>query len=159
MDPRTLEQERASFAFKVVSEIKNKQKNIQEKYSSYVGKSPTMILTNGLGATLAFYLSKLKKPINDADYRAINPENYSEPDAIAYAYLYKHISTWLAEGSGDNGVFKGLTGGRDPLKFIMSSPATKVIVLTNEALVILNWMKKFAKAMLEGSDSHEQHEY
>jgi len=155
MNPRTLEQERASFAFKVVSEVKNKQKSVQEKYSSYVEKAPTMILTNGLGTTLAFYLSKLEKPISDADYRAINPENYSKPDAVAYAYLYKHISTWLAEGNGDGGVFKGLTEGRDPLKFIMNSPATKVMVLTDEALAILNWMKKFAKAMLEESGSHE----
>jgi len=37
----------------------------------------------------------------------------------------------------------------------MDSPATKVMVLTDEALAILNWMKKFAKAMLEESDSYE----
>ena len=155
MNPRTLEQERASFAFKVVSEVKNKQENVQEKYSSYVEKAPTMIITNGLGATLAFYLSKLEKTINDTDYRNINPESYSKPDAVAYAYLYRHISTWLAEGNGDEGVFKGLTGGRDPLKFIMNNPAIRVMVLTDEALAILNWMKKFAKAMLKESDFHE----
>ncbi len=155
MDPKTLEQERASFAFREVSKVKGQNKSVQGKYSSYVEKTPVMILTNGLGATLAFYLSKLKKSIDDTEYRSIKPEEFSEADTIAYAYLYKQISTWLAEGSGEKGVFKGLTKGCDPLKYFMENPATKVTVLTDEALAILNWMKRFAKAMLEEGDSRE----
>ncbi len=155
MNPRALEQERAKFAFKKVSEVKKQDKKVQEKYSSYIEKTPTMILTNGLGATLAFYLSKLEKPIDDVNYRNINPKDYSTPDAIAYAYLYKHISTWLAEGSGENGIFKGLTKGTDPLKYIMESSTIDVAMLTDETLAILNWMKKFAKAMLEEGETRE----
>ena len=149
MNPKTLEQERASYAFKVVSEVKEKSKDVQEKYISYVEKTPSMILTNGLGATLAYFLSKLEKPINDVDYKDINPDEFKKADSVAYAYLYKHLSTWLAEGNGSDSVFKGLTNNIDPLKYIMGNPATRVVALVDEALAILNWMKRFAKAMLE----------
>ncbi len=63
MDIREIEQERASFAFKVVSDIKDKysqNKKVQGKYSSYAEKAPTIILNNGLGATLAFSFQNLK---------------------------------------------------------------------------------------------------
>ncbi len=153
MDPKTLEQERASFAFKVVSEVKKKfedVRDVREKYTSYVERAPTMIFTNGLGATLAYFLSKLEKPINDTEYKNIDPDEFKKADSIAYAYLYKHLSTWLAEGNGSDSVFKGLTNNVDPLKYIMDNPAAKVVALVDEALAILNWIKRFAKAMLEG---------
>jgi len=152
VDIREIEQERASFAFKVVSDIKDKysqNKKVQGKYSSYAEKAPTIILNNGLGATLAFFLSKLEKPIDDVDYKSINPESFGNAENIAYAFLYKHLSTWLAEGNGKDSAFSGLTNGEDPLKYIMEKTAIDVAISTEEALSILNWIKKFAKAMLE----------
>ena len=36
------------------------QQNLEKKLSSYINKSNSQILTNGLGNTMAFYISKIK---------------------------------------------------------------------------------------------------
>jgi len=154
---QTLEQKRARFAYESVSKVKEEKSEIQKKYSSYVKSSPVMILSNGLANTLAFYLSKMKLK-DDTDYKIVlrELENYknnqpnkfeNKSDRIAYAYLYTHISVWLAKKSNDG---KGLTEGYDPLKYIIEkADVFKVMQLTQEATALLNWMKRFADAMLE----------
>lgn len=154
---RTLEQERAKFAFDAISEVKNDKPKIQEKYSSYVKSAPALILTNGLLATLAFYLSKIKLKL-DTDYHFVkselekhkrNEQNVFEnkEERIAYAYLYCHISEWLAQKSNGG---RGLTNGKDPSKFIRKdADVSKLMQLTQETILLLNWMKRFADAMLE----------
>ncbi|WP_457550530.1 type III-B CRISPR module-associated protein Cmr5, partial [Archaeoglobus sp.] len=43
-----------------------------------------------------------------------------------------------------------LTNGKDPLKFVMEdADVTKVMQVTQETIMLLNWMKRFADAMLE----------
>lgn len=149
---RTLEQERAKFAYDAISEVKNESSEVQKKYSSYVKSAPVLILSNGLSATLAFYLSKMKMKDGTGyeDVRSeLGQQNRFEnkPERIAYAYLFCHISEWLAEKSNGG---KGLTNGKDPLKFIIKeADVLKVIQLTRESLALLNWMKRFADAMLE----------
>jgi len=154
---RTLEQERAKFAYNAILEVKNDKPEVQKKYSSYVKSAPVLILSNGLPTTLAFYLSKMKlkdsteytnvkSEINK--YKANEPNKFeNKSERVAYAYLFYHISKWLAEKS-NNG--KGLTGGRDPLKFMVKeADILKIIQLTKESIALLNWMKRFADAMLE----------
>lgn len=154
---KTLEQRRAKFAYDAVLEVKNDKSEIQKKYSSYVKSAPVLILSNGLPQTLAFYLSKMKMK-DDVEYTLVKSEleNYrngkpnkfeNKFERIAYAYLYYHISKWLAEES-NNGV--GLTSGKDPLKYLISeADVARVMQLTREAIELLNWMKRFADAMLE----------
>jgi len=157
MTIQTLEQKRAKFAYKAVSEVKGDKPEIQKKYSSYVKSASVMILSNGLATTLAFYLSKMKLK-DDTDYKIVlkELENYkngrpnkfeNKPDRVAYAYLYSHISVWLAEKSNDG---KGLTKNTDPLKYITENANVfDVIQLTQETIALLNWMKRFTDAMLE----------
>jgi len=140
MNLRSLEQERAKFAYEKVSEIK-KAGDVQKKYSSYVRKAPTLIMTNGLGQALAFYLSKMGGQV-EADYRKISPENFKKAEEKAYAYLYKHIAEWLVEK-------RKMTKGMDPLEYYMKSTGVEAIALTDEAIALLNWLKRFAEAMLE----------
>ena len=76
MDVVTMEQRRAKFAYDRVLEVKEDDKKTQEKYNSYVKNAPVLILTNGLGQALAFYLSKLEKlseGTGDIHYEGINP--------------------------------------------------------------------------------------
>jgi len=179
MDLRSLEQMRAEFAYKKVLDVKKPWKikvkekgmevvkdistDIQKKYGSYVKKAPVLILNNGLGQTLAFYLSKLDEPLpltNDSPmnhpYRTIadkiekreDPEadKYRKAEAAAYAYLYTHISEWLM-GNATNGV--------DPLRFYMNRSSIEVMRITDEAIALLNWLKRFADAMLEKEESGE----
>ncbi|NJF24409.1 type III-B CRISPR module-associated protein Cmr5 [Thermococcus sp. Bubb.Bath] len=138
MDLRSIEQERAKFAYEKVSDVKREDTKTQGRYRSYVKSAPVMILTNGLGQTLAFYLSKLDK--NEAvDHSSLDPKNEQEGDKRAYAYLYRHLGEWLA---------MKVTGGEDPLRFYMNASGTQAIVLTDEAIALLSWLKRFADAML-----------
>lgn len=153
----SLEQERAKFAYNAISDVKEENSEIQKKYSSYVKSAPVMTLTNGLAATLTFYLSKMKME-SDTEY----PEVWKEirrhrareesrlegkPERVAYAYLFCQTSTWLAEKSN---LGRGMTGGKDPLKFMLEdADVLKTLRMTQETLHLLNWMKRFADAMLE----------
>ncbi len=114
---RTLEQLRAEFAYRKVEDVKDKP--FEAEYARYVKNAPAMILTNGLGSTLAFYRSKKKK---------------------AYDTLYEHINEWLES----RGFYSG-----DAIDFIMNADSAKVFQATQEVLALLDWMKKFAKTMLK----------
>ncbi|WP_457548467.1 type III-B CRISPR module-associated protein Cmr5 [Archaeoglobus sp.] len=122
---RSLEQERAKFAYEKVNSVKGKE--FEEDYARYVKSAPALILANGLGNTLAFYKSKKKK---------------------AYDALYNHLNEWLKE----RGFYDDNT---DVLEWIMSTDALQVFMATQEVLSLLNWMTKFAKAMLKGDESEE----
>ncbi len=157
---RSLEQDRAKFAYEAVAKVKEvsdfmNKKEIQRKYASYVKSAPVLILTNGLPNALAFYLSKMK--IRETEYTKVGEELKrlergekafeNKAERIAYAYLFYQISDWLAK-KANNG--RGLTKGRDPLKFICDEANVQLMMqLTREAINLLNWMKRFADAMLE----------
>ncbi|MDV3104837.1 type III-B CRISPR module-associated protein Cmr5 [Thermococcus waiotapuensis] len=147
MDLKSLEQERAEFAYGKISEVKGESSDVQKKYSSYVRSAPVLILTNGLGQALAFYLSRLEN-LKDVDYRSISPKGFEKAEKKAYAYLYKHIAEWLAEK-------RNLTKGNDPLRYYMKSNGIEAMILTDEAIALLNWLKRFAEAMLEKEENGE----
>lgn len=177
MDLRSLEQMRAEFAYKKILDVKKPWKikvkenskevvkdihrDIERKYSSYVKKAPVLILNNGLGQTLAFYLSKLDEPLPLTDDSPMNqpykiiadkiekredPEadKYKKAEAAAYAYIYAHISEWL---------INNVTNGVDPLRFYMNRSSIEVMRITDETIALLNWLKRFADAMLEKEES------
>lgn len=145
MDLRSIEQERAKCAYEKVKEVKGEDRKTQGRYRSYVESAPVMILTNGIGQTLAFYLSKLDKN-ESVDYHSLEPQKEPEGDKRAYAYLYKHLGEWLG---------RKVTNGEDPLRFYMNASGTQAIVLTDEAMAFLNWLKRFADAMLAEDKSGE----
>ena len=150
---RTLEQDRSKFAYNSILKVKNREKEIQKKYSSYVKNAPILIMSNGLAQTLAFHLSKMKMKL-ETDYKTVKTEieKYengqqnafeSRMEKVAYAYLFSQISEWLAEK-------RKLTNSKDPLKFVTDEVRVDdVMLLTNETIELLNWMRRFADAMLE----------
>ncbi len=119
---RTLEQKRAEFAYGKVKSVKGK--NFEGDYARYVKNAPALILTNGLGNTLAFYRAKKSE---------------------AYIELYRHIEEWLKkqEYCDEN---------QDLLEWISNTDSLLVFQATQEVLALLNWMTKFAKAELEESE-------
>ncbi len=114
---RTLEQKRAEFAYEKVRSVKGS--GFEEEYASYVKSAPAQILTNGLGATLAYFRSKKKD---------------------AYSTLYNHIEEWLKKCGFCDG---------DILGWITRADSLRVFQATRETLALLNWMTKFAKSILE----------
>lgn len=127
---RTLEQDRANFAWNCVKKIKN-QDEIEKRYKSFVKKSSALVLTNGLGNTLVFYQSK-------------SGEN--KPEAQAYKRLYEHIDAWLRSQKLID---------QDVMQWIKSENTSSldVIKATKETLALINWLKRFADAELKGDET------
>jgi CRISPR-associated protein Cmr5 len=100
----------------------------QQSYASHVKKFPMLVLTNGLGQTLAFLRAKGK---ND---RAAEEE-----------VLYHQISNWVTAqiwgGEGDAGLL--------PKLIAPDSGSDVYRRATVEALAFVNWLKRFAEAALE----------
>ncbi|HXG36040.1 MAG TPA: type III-B CRISPR module-associated protein Cmr5, partial [Dehalococcoidia bacterium] len=83
---KTLEQQRARRAWDCVQEVTNQPQDFKKKYSSLARKVPMLVLTNGLGQTLAFLLSKAKRH---------EPENKRSVEAKAHDLLFTHLSNWV----------------------------------------------------------------
>ncbi|AIU70778.1 hypothetical protein TEU_10780 [Thermococcus eurythermalis] len=175
MDVVTMEQRRARFAYERVLEVatlsikdskgNEKGPEVGSKYRSYVKSAPVLILTNGLGQALAFYQSKIKaeaeitgpgeeEPANgrvpftrlpDEIKKKMEASGEFSADRLAYSYLYKHIAEWLSE--------MGLTDGNDPLKTYAEKNALEAILLTEETIALLNWLRRFADAMLKEDET------
>jgi len=118
---RTLEQERAKHAWECVQGTK--EKPFASDYRSIALKAPSLILTNGLGQTLAFLKAKGKG----------EPENEHE-------VLYQHLEGWLQKQLGINSNF---------LSWLVNTATSQQYRLaTMEALALLQWLKRFAEAEL-----------
>lgn len=141
------------------------QKTLEEKLSSYISRSPTMILVNGLGNTMAFYISKIgvqpeKIPgiIREFKNACKNGEadGYKKQvlgvlkhDKIAYLILYTAINDWLK--NSEIGIIKN---AENVLDWFRKDETTSLDVLhaTKETIELLKWMRRFADAMLEVGD-------
>jgi len=138
---KTLEQERSNYAFKCVSEIKGvskiKGKPFEKEASSLISKLGTLILTNGLGNTLAFLFAKGK-------------DHHLEVIVI--------ISNWLLRQEEPG--FK-----RDNVKvrieeimkkLVLDATVEQYMYYTEETLRLVNWLRRFSDAMLESGGENEQ---
>ncbi len=118
---RTLEQQRAEHAWKCVQDVQEaKTKPFAGDYRTIAMKLPSLILTNGLGQTLAFLRSK--------------------PDRQHFQLLYSHLAQWVGERVRANG---------DLLDWLVNNATSHQYRLaTMEALALLQWLKRFAEAEL-----------
>lgn len=107
---QTLEQERAKRAWEQVN------RDNREEYLSVVRSTPALILSCGLGQTLAFYCAKGGAAKTVAD----------------------HLAEWLL---GDN-----KRTAEDLLHKIMNNERDCYRQLTSEAIAYLIWLKRFAEA-------------
>ena len=100
----------------------------REDFKRQAESFPAMIRMNGLGQAAAFYLSK----------------------GGAHDRLYKLLSDWLAEP-------RQPYEGKDLLKGITETDMHAYRLAQAEALLLLDWVKKFAKAFVE-DDKQPNHE-
>lgn len=122
-----LEQRRAAEAWSCVQYVNEEieDRSFKEKYSSTVSKVPSLILTNGLGQTLAFLRSKDEK----------GPERR----------VYEDLQGWLFRGD----VIKWGTASQPELiERVMDISSDKYRAVTMEALSFLTWLKRFSDAVL-----------
>jgi CRISPR-associated protein Cmr5 len=124
-----LEQGRAAYAYTCAEAGEKLDK--KKEYKSYVKKMPMLIKVNGLGAAVAFAFAKGSK--NGAAQK-------NDP----WGLLYSQLEEWLRQ--------KGtLTMEQEPLaKILTTSESATYRAATIEVLALLNWMKRFADALIEG---------
>lgn len=126
---RKLEQGRAEFAYRCVSEALEKlDDKKQDDYRLYSKKLPTMLLTNGLGQMLAFVKSKAK-------------------DKIAYELLYNQMTSYLK--SNTTARMSMPKDKRDLTEWAVSCNSHEYRLITKELLTFLIWLKRFAEGRIE----------
>lgn len=127
---QTLEQKRAAEAWSYVQYVNEEidDKGFKKDYRSLVLKLPSLILTNGLGQTLAFLKSKGKG-------------EESKPAEK----IYQDLQVWLAKPEVINW---GKATQPELIERIMAVNSDKYRFVTIETLSFLNWLKRFADAVL-----------
>jgi CRISPR type III-B/RAMP module-associated protein Cmr5 len=123
----TLEQRRAGFALEKIDSIK--KDGDKGKYKTQLLKLPARLHSNGLGQTVAFYLSA----------------GSDKPEARICGW----IEEWLRQridlkGKGLLGCIVGESSGEDAEAAYRAASA--------EARALAVWLKRFAEAFIEGED-------
>jgi CRISPR-associated protein Cmr5 len=131
---QTKEQQRAKAAWADVQAVDRKSLDVKRKYRGLVLKLPVMVLTNGLGQTLAFLRSKGKGDTND-------------PHEI----VYSHLQSWL---------FREIrwADATQPtlIERIFNTTSETYRQATVEALAYLHWLRRFAEAVLPEPEEGEE---
>ncbi len=121
---QTIQQQRAKYALDEISKLPKALKaDDQKEFISYASGLPAMIHTNGLGQAMAFCKLKGK-------------------DRAAYKKLYELISAWLCQSP------QIYADCRDILEGITTKDLQSYQLAQAEAVVLMSWVKKFAKAFL-----------
>ena len=131
-----MDQERAEFALKKIQAILGgTDQSHKVEVRRYLNNLPALIRMNGLGQALAFFLTKKKKKPEDKD--------------TAHETIYYMVSAWLCDASSKGRIF---SESADVLTSITQSDMAHYMAAQNEALALLQWLKKFAVALLPNED-------
>jgi CRISPR-associated protein Cmr5 len=122
-----LEQGKAEFAFECAQNAN--RESFKKEYKQYSKKLITMIKTNGLGATLAFILSK--------------GDN-------AYNKLGDDILGWLKESPGLGNTFNDVNNLDSFVSKVISLNSDKYFLVTAEVISFLGWLKRFSEGLIDG---------
>lgn len=126
---RSMEQERAEFALAKIQNTANGPEAVQVEVRRYLNGLPALIRMNGLGQALAFYRMK--------------------GHGSTHELIYRMVGEWLCSASSKGRVF---TQDDDVLTAITRSDMHHYMAAQNEALALLEWLKKFAMALLKKED-------
>ena len=118
------EQLRSKFA---LEQLNNKK--IPDELATFIVGAPTMILQNGFGQTMAFLLSKSKGKPDESD---------------KHYFTFKTIATWSNNVNGQ--VPAGEPGF---FKAVSQLNQSEYLTLQEEALKMLQWLKRYARAFQE----------
>lgn len=120
------EQLRSKFA---LEQLNNKK--IPDELATFIVGAPTMILQNGFGQTMAFLLSKCKGKADE------NDKHY---------FTFKTIAAWSNKVNGH--VPAGEPGFFSAVSQLKQSD---YLSIQEEALKMLQWLKRYARAFQEES--------
>jgi len=123
MNQAVIESGRAEFALNTVKRVRDDlqiEDKTRKEYKQYCKKFPSLILTNGLAASVAFAMDK----------------------GGAYGLIYDNIAEWLKQ----NGFFEEsqkLEG------YICSLNSDMYRFVTKETLAMFIWLKRFASGLIK----------
>lgn len=123
---RSMDQERAEFALAKIQNTVSGPEAEQVEVRRYLNGLPALIRMNGLGQALAFYRMK--------------------GNGSSHELIYRMVGEWLCSASSKGRVF---THDDDVLTAITRSDIHHYMAAQNEALALLEWLKKFALALLK----------
>jgi CRISPR-associated protein Cmr5 len=128
---RSMDQERAEFALKQIQAVLNGSEVPAHKVEvrRYLNNLPALIRMNGLGQALAFFRMK--------------------SESAAHKVIYGMVGDWLCEASSKGRIF---CADPDVLRAITQSDMDHYMAAQNEALALLQWLKKFAVALLPAKE-------
>ncbi|MCS7149669.1 MAG: type III-B CRISPR module-associated protein Cmr5 [Caldimicrobium sp.] len=130
-----LEKGRAEFAYECVKQaitaLDNKK---QKEYRSYVRKLPQMILSNGLGQTLAFVYAK-------------------KEGGNAYDIIYKQLTDYLKSDVSSR--IKMPNNQNELIEWVISLNSYEYRYVTEELLALFMWIRKFAEGMIKVEEEGE----
>lgn len=123
---RTLGQKRAEFALEKVTSI---PANTKERFKPFSAGAPSMILQNGFGQALAFWVSKGK------------------PEHMA---MFNIVTEWLSYEENDvhNNFVPEVESTQAFFQAISTMDQSRYLSAQNETLALLEWVKRFANADL-----------
>lgn len=119
---QTKEQQRSAFALEKIQTVFRMP--VSKDVANFIVGTPTLVLENGLGQTLAFLLSKQK-------------QEHTDICNILRDWLGQEIQTLQTT---DNFTFLQQLAGLDQHKYLRAQ---------QEALALLQWLKRYARAFQE----------
>lgn len=126
-----VESGRAEFAYNCVKRIVDEgDDKIQKNYRSIVRRIPQMILSNGLGQTLAFIYSKKK-------------------DRNAFKLLYDQLAEYLKSNTT---IRIQMPNNVELIEWVISLKSFEYRYVTEEILSFLTWLRKFTEGMIEAEE-------
>lgn len=126
-----ISQQRAAFALKNMTEALKKSPDEQKKILTVANSIPAQIQRTGLGQTLAFALSKQDKS-----------------EGIGWKCFYALLQEWLCKE-------QKIYPEAPLMKHLCEGDIRQYQQAQAEALALLVWVRKFARAMLD-ADSQQQ---
>jgi len=141
MSRTPLEQGRAAFAYTAAmagKELSEKSASKAAEYKAYVEKLPMYIKSNGLGAAMAFAFAK-----GSSDGKPKPTRAWGLIFAQIQEWLYHHWE--LAEFDKDKTLMDNL----------VNLDSSEYKAATIEVLALLNWMRRFAKGLIQKAAEDE----
>jgi CRISPR-associated protein Cmr5 len=126
---RTIDQRRAKSAWDNLVDVNREDDDFKKGYRNSVRSAAALVMTAGLGQTLAFLRAK----------GATEPEKPEKPEMR----LYEHISGWVGPQVGATDSL---------LEWIIDQEVGLYRQATTETLAYLGWLKRFAEATLPPPD-------
>ncbi len=126
---QTMDQQRAAFALQATENHLKLDTTRQTELRRCIIQIPALIHMNGLGQALAFYRMKGRDS--------------------SHEMIYQLLGKWLCQEPAGR-VFD--SSEHDLLKAITSGDMFRYMAAQNEALALLEWLKKFATALLHKED-------